>query len=196
MSNWVFRLPTDEEWSLAVGLEQEEGATPKEKDSKITGVYPWGTEWPPPDGAGNYADVATRRKYRGIVSVEGASGVALILVAHEGQNAIVIVPGANALLGEQDIAAAADQFAAARWVLLQLESPLATVIAAARAARTAGATVILDPAPALAALPPELLECIDYLTPNETEVAQLLGETPRSLSIVEATELAMQLLSA
>jgi hypothetical protein len=71
MSNWVFRLPTDAEWSLAVGLEQEEGATPKEKDSKVTGVYPWGNEWPPPSGAGNYADVATKRKYRGIATIEG-----------------------------------------------------------------------------------------------------------------------------
>jgi len=49
-----FRLPTDAEWSVAVGLPEESGNTPKEKDSKIKDVYPWGTQWPPPKGAGNY----------------------------------------------------------------------------------------------------------------------------------------------
>jgi formylglycine-generating enzyme required for sulfatase activity len=48
----VYRLPTDGEWSVSVGLHSEPGNTPKEKDSKIK-LYPWGKEWPP--GAGNYA---------------------------------------------------------------------------------------------------------------------------------------------
>ena len=49
------RLPTDVEWSIAVGLPEESGSTPREKDAKIKDVYPWGTQWPPPSGAGNYA---------------------------------------------------------------------------------------------------------------------------------------------
>jgi formylglycine-generating enzyme required for sulfatase activity len=49
-----YRLPTDEEWSIAVGLDSEAGNTPQEKDSMIK-LYPWGTKWPPPPGAGNYA---------------------------------------------------------------------------------------------------------------------------------------------
>jgi formylglycine-generating enzyme required for sulfatase activity len=50
-----YRLPTDAEWSVAVGLPHESGRTPREKDDKITNVYPWGDQWPPPKGAGNYS---------------------------------------------------------------------------------------------------------------------------------------------
>lgn len=51
-----YRLPTDEEWSRAAGLPKERGATPSTRNGQITGVYPWGYVWPPPEGAGNFAD--------------------------------------------------------------------------------------------------------------------------------------------
>jgi formylglycine-generating enzyme required for sulfatase activity len=51
--NQSYRLPTDAEWSVAVGLAGEGGGTPKDKDRKTKG-YPWGSKWPPPSGAGNY----------------------------------------------------------------------------------------------------------------------------------------------
>ena len=51
-----YRLPTDAEWSVAVGLGKEKGNTPEAKSRGIKDVYPWGKEWPPPKGAGNYAE--------------------------------------------------------------------------------------------------------------------------------------------
>ncbi|NCD35168.1 MAG: hypothetical protein EOL87_17360 [Spartobacteria bacterium] len=59
----VYRLPTDAEWSKAVGLGYESGSTPKDKDGKIRDMYPWGSQWPPPRGAGNYADQTARMAY-------------------------------------------------------------------------------------------------------------------------------------
>ena len=58
---FAFRLPTDEEWSVAVGLPEESGSTPKEKDEQIKDVYPWGTQWPPPNKAGNYDDYSSEK---------------------------------------------------------------------------------------------------------------------------------------
>jgi formylglycine-generating enzyme required for sulfatase activity len=55
----LYRLPTDAEWSCAVGIGgRETGATPKEKNAKLENVFPWGTNFPPPPGAGNFADEA------------------------------------------------------------------------------------------------------------------------------------------
>ena len=103
------------------------------------------------------------------------TGVALITVDASGQNQIVLVPGANGAFTPDRFVPAESALARARVVLLQLEIPLETVLAAARAARRAGATVILDPAPAQA-LPDALVALADYLTPNETELASLTGD--------------------
>jgi hypothetical protein len=58
--NQEYRLPTDAEWSVAVGLAEGRTGTPDQKSGKIAGVYPWGMQWPPPPGAGNYAGVEAR----------------------------------------------------------------------------------------------------------------------------------------
>jgi eukaryotic-like serine/threonine-protein kinase len=58
----VYRLPTDVEWSMAVGLANENGATPESRDGKIKNEFPWGKQWPPPSGAGNYNVAAGRRR--------------------------------------------------------------------------------------------------------------------------------------
>ncbi len=57
-----YRLPSDHEWSCAVGIGEREDAaqTPADKDQKIADVFPWGAQWPPPAGAGNYAGEESR----------------------------------------------------------------------------------------------------------------------------------------
>lgn len=58
-ANQFYRLPTDLEWSKAVGLAEETGKTPEARDMGVQDVYPWGTQWPPPPGAGNYTGEET-----------------------------------------------------------------------------------------------------------------------------------------
>ena len=55
----IYRLPTDLEWSKAVGLPDESGRTAEARDMGVPDVYPWGTSWPPPQGAGNYTGEET-----------------------------------------------------------------------------------------------------------------------------------------
>ena len=102
------------------------------------------------------------------------SGVALIVIDPAGENTIVVAPGANASLSTDDIARAEEQIKTADCLLLQLEIPLESVIAAARLAHARGVRVILDPAPAVP-LPDELYALTDLLTPNESECAVLVG---------------------
>ncbi len=102
------------------------------------------------------------------------SGVALIVVGPGGQNIIAVAPGANRNLTPADITTALPAIARARVMVLQLEIPLHTVLAAAKAGHDAGLIVILNPAPA-EALPAALYETVDVLTPNEHEAALLTG---------------------
>lgn len=103
-----------------------------------------------------------------------ASGVALIFVAQDGENSIAVAGGANAKLSPADVKKAAGVIRSAALLVAQLETPLATVIAAALVAVKAGVPVILNPAPARA-LPNRLLKLISILTPNETEAELLTG---------------------
>ena len=106
-----------------------------------------------------------------------ATGRAWIVVDTGGENAIVVAPGANARLLPGDIEAAAEAIEAAEVLLLQLEIPMETVVAAARIAHGAGTTVILNPAPARA-LGPELLRYVDIITPNVIEAEMITGIRP------------------
>ena len=110
-----------------------------------------------------------------IVKVKGGSGVASIWVDSNGENAIILNVGANAYLTAEVLEKSHDIFKDASYVLLQLETPMNGVVKAAQIAKNFGAKVVLDPAPARV-LPNELIENIDYITPNGTELLTLIEE--------------------
>lgn len=129
----------------------------------------------------------------GLLTIQGAtSGIALIFVADTGQNSIIIVPGANDLYSPADVDAGQEYLKGAALVLLQLENPLLTVLAAGRAGKKAGAKVILDPAPARP-VPDDLFDLCDIITPNETEAAILAGLPPSGLNPEQAVAIARKL---
>lgn len=102
----------------------------------------------------------------------GATGTAAILVNAGAENAIVVVPGANATLSPKDVGAAKDVIASADIVVAQLETPVAATLEAFRLARAAGVKTLLNPAPVVPGLA-ELLPLCDLCVPNETELAAL-----------------------
>lgn len=104
-----------------------------------------------------------------------STGIALIMVDNEGNNEIVVVSGSNMQLTPKDIDSKKDIIAEADVVLMQLEIPVETVKRTAEIAKSGGAIVILNPAPAFP-LPDDLLGLIDYLTPNETEIELMTGK--------------------
>lgn len=114
-----------------------------------------------------------------------ATGAALILVEPNGENRIIVVKGANDLLGPADVDAAASQLAAADMILLQFEIPLETVYHTIRFAKAHNVRCMLNPAPAL---PADLAElgAADYLILNETEAEVMTGRTARSESQLES----------
>ena len=103
-----------------------------------------------------------------------STGVALIFVNAEGENVIGIHAGANAALSVEQVEAEKARIAGAQALLMQLESPLESVLAAAKIAHQHQTTDVLNPAPARD-LPDELLSLIDIITPNETEAEKLTG---------------------
>ncbi|HEX6922404.1 MAG TPA: ribokinase [Bacillales bacterium] len=107
-----------------------------------------------------------------------ASGVAQITVSN-GENSIIVAPGANHTLKPEQLVAFEDQIAKSNIVLLQLEIPLSVVEKAVDLAHLHGVPIILNPAPAVR-LPKQLLEKIDYLTPNEHEICQVFGDHGQS----------------
>ncbi len=104
-----------------------------------------------------------------------SSGVAIIAVDVKGENQIIVIPGANGHVNEQDIKRLLHLLPEATALLLQFEIPIPTVVLAAQAAQEAGVTVILDPAPVNKDVPKELYPLVDIITPNEVEAGQLVG---------------------
>ena len=124
-------------------------------------------------------DAAARFRAEGIdarlvVDRKNPSGTALILVDAKGQNVISVALGANGALTPADVKPRLKDLKGAAALLMQLETPIPTVLAAAKAAKAAGVMVVLNPAPA-AKLPKELYPLLDWITPNETEAEILTG---------------------
>ncbi|WP_053161286.1 ribokinase [Pseudomonas sp. P1.8] len=120
-----------------------------------------------------------------VSTVEGSSGVALIVVDDNSQNSIVIVAGANGALTPALIGCFDAVLQAADVIICQLEVPEATVGHALKRGRELGKTVILNPAPASRPLPADWYASIDYLIPNETEACALSGLPVDSLQSAE-----------
>ena len=119
--------------------------------------------------------------------VDGASGVAMINVLPGGENMIVTATGANGTVTADLARARLAALQEGSFLLCELQVALEAVAAALETAKQAGATTILDPAPARR-LPPEMLVNVDVLTPNQTEAATLLEESREVEDFDEAAE--------
>lgn len=103
-----------------------------------------------------------------------STGVAMITVNEQGENHIVVVPGANALLLPDSLDEAKDALANADCWLCQLEIPVGTVVSLAERAKSSRKKLILNPAPAVD-LPESVYQHLFLITPNETEASLLSG---------------------
>ena len=139
-------------------------------------------------------ETAVRMKKDGIdarlvVDRKCASGTALILVDKAGQNCISVALGANGNLTPGDVKKFKKEIESADALLLQLETPVETVLWAAKTAHAKKVPVVLNPAPA-AKLPKELYGCLDWITPNETEAEMLTGVKVTDLASCRKAEAA------
>ena len=106
--------------------------------------------------------------------VEDSSGVAMIVVSLEGDNIIIVTPGANSALGPDELDAHVEMIRSARLVLAQLETPMDTIEHLAQLCEREGVPLMLDPAPSHA-LSPAVLRQMSWFTPNETEATFYAG---------------------
>ncbi|MEJ8543787.1 ribokinase [Brevibacillus borstelensis] len=136
---------------------------------------------------GSLAD--SRVHMEGIVR-EGTTGMALINVSASGENNIVLVPGANGMMGTEDIDRHRRLLEACDILLVQLEIPLEVVEYAVKKVHELGKTAVLNPAPARS-LSPSFLRHVDTITPNETELELLAGMPVETLSQMEAAARAL-----
>jgi ribokinase len=123
-----------------------------------------------------------------IETSDAPTGCACIYVLPNGENSIVISPGANARLSPEQATSKLQGLTSGDYLLAQLETPIETVEAAFAHAKRIGATTMLDPTPAMR-MPAALLENVDILTPNQIEAEMRIG------SFREAEDAATRLLA-
>ncbi|TWU54673.1 Ribokinase [Rubripirellula tenax] len=121
---------------------------------------------------------------------ETASGLAVVAVDDVGENSIMVVPGANAMLSVNDVHMFADQIGTADVMMVQLEVPHSTVLAAIEVARRAGVRVALDPAPMPACLGDGFLT-VDVVCPNQTEAESIVGHAIETVEDAKRATAAM-----
>ena len=116
-----------------------------------------------------------------MIATAGSSGLAPIFLDESGQNAIVVVPGANGKVDSAYVDKHVDIIRNAGMVLCQLEVPMTTIDHTIALCADLNIPVMLDPAPA-AALSDPVWKQVAWFTPNETEAAFYLGRRIRSQS--------------
>jgi ribokinase len=127
-----------------------------------------------------------------VTAIAGEStGVALIVVDDNSQNAIVIVAGGNGHVTSNVVDGFDALLSQAEVIICQLEVPMATVGHVLKRGRELGKTVILNPAPASGPLPAEWYAWIDYLIPNESEATALTGLPVDSVATADAAASAL-----
>jgi ribokinase len=130
-----------------------------------------------------------------VLSTEGSSGTALIIVSSAGENCIVVIPGTNALVSPADIDSNIEIIREAGIVLAQLEIPIETVSRLAEICSHEGVPLMLDPAPAVS-LPANLLQRATWFTPNETEAAFFLQKLSATADQTDPSQSAQALRNA
>ncbi|GIJ68383.1 ribokinase [Virgisporangium ochraceum] len=186
----VGRLPTPGQTVLGGDLRRHgggKGANQAVAAARLAGAAGFvrlvGRVGDDPDGAFLLADIAAAGvDVSGVVADPGSTtGCALILVDDRGENIIAVAPGANGRLDASDASRAAGPLSAGDTLVCQLEVPVPVVAAAAHAARAAGATVVLNAAPAVT-VPADLLSDVDILVVNEPEARALGAADPAALA--------------
>lgn len=120
-----------------------------------------------------------------VAMIDGCeSGIAIVNVEDSGENSIIVVPGANGRLTGEAIMSAETTIAGSDVLMVQLETPVESVLAGIRFARRAGVKVILDPAPAIEL--PDAMFDVDLICPNESEAMSIVGGTLESIEDAEA----------
>lgn len=130
----------------------------------------------------------------GVATCDQPSGVAVILVSSQGENCIVVAPGANIEFTPRDVEASLPLIRQAGMVLAQLEIPLETVLCLAALCRREGVPLILDPAPARD-LPAETFQKLAWFTPNESEAAFYAGNLEGTSGATPPDEIARCILA-
>jgi len=110
------------------------------------------------------------------VAQNTSSGLAMIMVSQNGENTIIVIPGANDLITPEEVRKATPVIEKAKVLLVQLEIPMESTLEALKIAKASpNVTTILNCAPAKSSIPDHIFQYVDILCPNETELSILTG---------------------